>query len=168
MTPATRPKLAVRPSLNRLGPVPRLGAAAGDASQRRGVLGALARQQQGLAPARRAVRRRAMQVQVSLDLTAFLGQEHRKQKAGAKALTEPRQQAGSATGLERFRRPAVLGQQLAPDLNVAILDGRQFLVDVALVLVRFGAGQDAVQIGRVGLVLPVMFECFQVRGHAEI
>ena len=37
----------------------------------------------------------------------------------------------------------MLRQQLAPDLHVAILDGRQLLIDVALVLVRLGARQDA-------------------------
>jgi hypothetical protein len=51
---------------------------------------------------------------------------------------------------------AVLGQQLAPHLDVAILHRGQLPVDVRLSRVSLGPGQLPVQEGRIGLVFEVV------------
>src|SRR6476619_8612362 len=51
---------------------------------------------------------------------------------------------------------AELGKQLRPYCNVSIFDARQTRVDVLLLPVRFGVGEDAIEIRLVRLVLPVV------------
>ena len=50
----------------------------------------------------------------------------------------------------------VLGQELPPHLDVAILDRGELAIEVGLVRVPLGLGQLAIQEGRVGLVTQVV------------
>lgn len=59
---------------------------------------------------------------------------------------------------------AVLGEQLAPHLNVALFDSGQLDVDVFLVRVRFLARERQIEVGGVRLVLPMVEPFFHVDG----
>src|SRR5678815_4684667 len=56
----------------------------------------------------------------------------------------------------------VLREQSRPDLDVAILYRGEASVDVLLLRVGFDTRQRAIQERRIGLVLPVVFECVKV------
>jgi len=51
---------------------------------------------------------------------------------------------------------AMLAEQLAPDLHVALLDACELDVDVLPVRIGFLAGEGEIEVGRVRFVLPVM------------
>src|SRR3954463_4064732 len=99
-----------------------------------------------------------MHVEIAFDLAAFLSEQHWKQEARTKHLAERREQTRARTGTERLRRPAVLAQQLAPDVHVPILDRGESREQVALRCVRLRLCEKTIQIRRIGLVLPMMRE----------
>jgi hypothetical protein len=53
----------------------------------------------------------------------------------------------------------VLGEESEPDLDVAVLDGRQLAVDVGSSRVLLGIGEGAVEEGRVGFITEVVEPC---------
>ncbi len=62
---------------------------------------------------------------------------------------------------------AVLGEELAPHLHVALLDASELDVDVLPVRIGFLTGESEVEVGRVGFILPVMEPLVDVGlGHA--
>src|SRR5674476_1223540 len=59
---------------------------------------------------------------------------------------------------------AMARQQGGPDLEVSVFNVSQTPIDVLLGWVRLGIGQKAIEIRRIGLVLPMMLECVEVGG----
>jgi hypothetical protein len=57
----------------------------------------------------------------------------------------------------------MLAEQPGPDLDVAVLDLGELQIQRALLLVVFRTGEDAIQVGGVGFVLPVMLEGVEIR-----
>ena len=104
-----------------------------------------------------------MQIEVSPYFATLLSKEVRKQKAGSESTPEPREQAGARGRTEWQRRVTVLGEQLRPDLDVAVLHRGEATVDVLLLRVGLDVRQGAIQERRIGLVLPVMLESMEVR-----
>jgi len=56
----------------------------------------------------------------------------------------------------------MFAQEVGPDLDVAVLDCCQSPIQVALLLIRFGVGEEAIQVRGIRLVLPMMLECVKV------
>ena len=54
------------------------------------------------------------------------------------------------------RLVAMLGQQLAPHLHVALFDARELDVDVLPVWIGFLPSKSQIEVGGVGFILPVM------------
>ena len=104
--------------------VPGLAVAAGEAGEFGRVFLRLLGQQQRLAAAHRARRRRPVQVEVTLHLAPLFGQQHGEEEPGAEALAEERQQASAPRGAERAGRAAGLPDHLSPDSDVAVFDIR--------------------------------------------
>ena len=120
--------------------------------------------EQRLGRARRAARRAPVHVEIASDLASFLGEQHREQKAGSQHLAEIREKPRPRAGPERPGVAAVFAQQRRPDLDVPVLDLGEPAIQVALLRVLLGVGQQPIQIRRVGLVLPVMVEGVEVDG----
>ena len=62
---------------------------------------------------------------------------------------------------------AMLAEQLAPHLHVALFDACELDVDILPVRIGFLAGEGEIEVGRVRFILPVMQPCLYVwSGHA--
>ena len=142
----------------RLGPVPRLARLSRNSRQCRRVLGRFARQGQRLATPSRAGWSGAMHVEVRLHFASLFLQQHREQKAGAEQSSQARQETRPSTRTKLLWRVAIAGEEIAPNHYVAVLDVRQTRVDILLVQIGFGGREDAIQIGGVCFVLPVVLE----------
>jgi hypothetical protein len=128
------------------------------------MLSRLLRQQQRFIATRDAKPSRPMHVEVRLDLASLLGEQHGQQESRPEPAAEEGEQARTAGGAVRAKGPAVLREQVGPDLEVTIFDVGQAAIDVLLLRVRLGLGEEAVEKRRVGLVLPVVLECVEVGG----
>lgn len=104
-----------------------------------------------------------MHVEVGLYLATLFFEEHRKQKPGAEQTAKLRQHPRSCAGTERLRRMAMAAHQIAPDNYMAILDIGQARVDIFLLPIRLGSSEDAVEIRRIRLILPMVLESMHVR-----
>src|SRR5687767_10468102 len=108
-----------------------------------------------------------MEVQVALYLLSLFAQQHGEQVTRTEPAAKPGPQSGIRGRLRLFDPVAVLSQQLAPHLDVPLLDAGQLDVDVFPVGIGLLAGQRQVQIGCVRFVLPMVEPFFQVSGgHA--
>jgi hypothetical protein len=56
----------------------------------------------------------------------------------------------------------MLRKQLCPDLDVSVFDFRQAPIEILLLWIRFRVGKQAIEIGGVCLVLPMVLERVQV------
>jgi hypothetical protein len=142
--------------------VPGLAAAAGDAVERRGVLGRLLGEHQRLVAAGHAAPCGAVHVEVRLHLAPLLGQQHGQEEPGPEPAAEEGQQTRACRRTMVAGRAPVLRQQRRPDLEVAVLHLGEPAIDALLRRVRLGVGEHAVEIGSVGLVLPVVMEGLEV------
>ena len=146
MTPATRPKFAVSPSLN---PYTTLRRKPPDSVRCHGsalfplmpasslACSADSRASSSASPPPGAPRRRPLvKVQVALHLASFLAEEVRKQEARPEPPPQPCEQPSARGGTERPRRVTQLGEQLRPDLDVSVFDRGEACVDVRF----FGSG----------------------------
>ena len=97
-----------------------------------------------------------MEVHVALDLLALFPEQQRQQVPGPEAASEPGAQAGVHGGAGSSDGVAVLGEELVPHLDVTLLDPGQLDVHVLPLRIELLAGQDEVEIGRIGFVLPVV------------
>ena len=125
-------------------PVPRLSALAGNFTKSGGVVGGFASQDEGL--------------EVRFDFASLFFQQHRQQESGSEPFTECRQQTRSTAWTKARRRMSVLFEKVRPDHYVPIFDVRQSRIDVFLFWIRFRGGEDAIQIGGIRFILPVMLE----------
>ena len=57
----------------------------------------------------------------------------------------------------------MLTQQLRPNLNVPVFDLGEPPVKIRLLCIGLGSGQQSLQVGSVGLILPMMLEDVEVR-----
>jgi hypothetical protein len=103
-----------------------------------------------------------MHVHVPLYLTPFFGEQHRQQKAGPEQLAEDCEQSSARSRPERLCSSAIFADQIGPDLQVTTFDRRQAPENITFVTILFEIGEDVVQVGRVGLVLPVVLEGMEV------
>jgi len=93
--------------------------------------------------------------------------EHGQQIPRPKPPPEPRPELGVQGWPRVIDFVAVLAEQLAPDLHVALLDACELDVDVLPVRIGFLAGEGEIEVGRVGFILPVMQPFLYVwSGHA--
>jgi hypothetical protein len=103
-----------------------------------------------------------MEVEIAFDLAPFFAKKMREQESGPESSPQPREQSRPRRRSKATRRMTKLGEQIRPDLDVSVFDDREPGVHVALVRVRFDAGERAVQKRGVGLVLPVVLERMNV------
>jgi hypothetical protein len=54
------------------------------------------------------------------------------------------------------------GQEVGPDYDVPVFDVRQSRVNVLLFRIRLRRGEKAIEIGRVGFILPVVLESVDI------
>ena len=99
-----------------------------------------------------------MHVEVCFDLASFFLEQHRQQKAGAEPASERSEEPRAPAGAKLRRRMAVLRQEIRPDHDMPILDIGQTRIDVLLFRIGLGGGEEAIQIRRVGFVLPMVLE----------
>ena len=99
-----------------------------------------------------------MHVEVCLDLASFFLEQHRKQEARAKPASECGEEPRAPARTEVRRRVAVPREQIGPDNNVPIFDVGQARIDVLLFRIGFRGGEEAVQIRRIGFILPMVLE----------
>ena len=147
----------------RSGAMPRLAGLSRYLIERRRVLGRLARERQRLVRARRAARRAPMHVEIAFDLATLFGEQHRQQEFRAEHLAEAREEPRARARDESVpgSRPCV-AQQAGPHLDVPVFDLGEPPVQILLLRVRLGVGQEPVQIRRVGFVLPMMGEGVEI------
>ena len=126
------------------------------------MFGGLARERERLVRAWRTLGCAPMHVEVAFDLSAFLREEHWKEKPRPKDLSQSGQQARSRARTELAGITAMLPKQTAPDLHVPIFDLRQLAVEVLFLRVRLGRGQKAIQIRCISFVLPMVREGIQI------
>ena len=108
-----------------------------------------------------------MEVEVPFDLLALFTQQHRQQIARAEAPAEPRPQLGVQGRPRVIDRVAVLAEELAPHLHVALFDAGELDVDVLAMRIGFLAGEGEVEEGCVGFILPMVEPGVDVGvGHA--
>ena len=107
-----------------------------------------------------------MHVEVAFHLAPFLGEQHRQQEAGPEHLAEQREQPRARARPECAGRATVLRGAARPDLDVPVLDLGEAPVEVLLLRVRLGVGEQAIQERRVGLVLPMVLEGVEVGSSA--
>ena len=117
-----------------------------------------ASEQQRFAASGRAARRPLVQVEVAFYFATFLSEQERQEEARSKPAPEPCEQSRARGCTEPLWRMPELGEQLGPDLDVAILDDGEARVHVAFFGVGFHARQRSIQERGVGLVLPVVLE----------
>ena len=109
------------------------------------------------------VRRAAVHVEIALDLAPFLGQQHRQQEARPEHLAESGEQAACARSVGMlFGRGRARRSRAAPHLDVPVFDFGQPAIEVLLLRVGLGVGEQAIQIRRIGFVLPVVLEGVEV------
>src|SRR5438105_2088683 len=145
--------------------MPGLALVAGDLVERRRVLGGLARKRQRLAMSGGATGGRPVHVEVAFDLTPLLCEQHRKKEARAQQASYEREQARACARPEGPNGTAVLGEQLRPDLDMTVLHLRQTTIEILLLRVRFGVGEQTVEVRSIRLVLPMVLERVQVRSR---
>src|SRR5262245_57635912 len=142
--------------------VPRLGALARDTGQCFGVGGRLFRELERDF-LRIGKRRGVVKIEIALHFLAFFSEQERQQESR----TEPSSKPGPDLRVQRRPREAnfvtVLGQQLAPDLNVPLFDSGQLDIDVLLLGITLLTSQREIQVGGVCFVLPMMEPFVNVR-----
>src|SRR2546427_1065730 len=97
-----------------------------------------------------------VEVEVPLYLLALFTQQHGEQVTRPEPSAKPRTQLGIQGRTRVIHLMAVLAEQLAPHLHVALLDARKLDVDVLPVRIGFLAGEGEIEVGRIGFILPVM------------
>ena len=104
-----------------------------------------------------------MHVEVAFDLATLFLEQHRQKKPGAEHLAERGKQSRASARAEWPGRMPKLRHEVAPDDDVTLLYIGQPCVNVFLFRVRLRMGQDPVQEGSVGFILPVMLERVNIR-----
>src|SRR2546427_13055786 len=108
-----------------------------------------------------------VEVEVPLHLLALFTQQHGQQVTRPEPSAKPRAQLGIQGRPRAIYLVAMLAEQLAPHLHVALLDARELDVDVLPVRIGFLAGEGEIEVGRIGFILPVMQPFLHVGwGHA--
>ncbi|PYO72604.1 MAG: hypothetical protein DMD64_10470 [Gemmatimonadetes bacterium] len=97
-----------------------------------------------------------VEVEVPLYLLAFFPQQHGEQVARPEFPAEPRHQLRVQRGPRVIDRMAVLGEELAPHLHVALLDPGQLDVDVFPVGIRLLSSECQIEECGVSFVLPMV------------
>ena len=99
-----------------------------------------------------------MHVEIRFDFPTLFLEQHRQEETRTKPATQCREQSRATAGPEFRRRMTVLIEEFCPDDYVAVFDIREPGIDVFLLGVGFGGGEQSVQIRCVGFVLPVVLE----------
>src|SRR6266566_4826460 len=108
-----------------------------------------------------------VKVEVPFDLLALLAQQHRQQIACPEPAAEPRPQPRVQRWLRAIDCMAMFGEQLAPHLDVPLLDPGQLDVDVFLVGIRLLSGERQIEKRGVSFILPMVEPFLHIRcGHA--
>src|SRR4051812_5303169 len=104
-----------------------------------------------------------MHVEIRFYFASLFLEKHRKKKARSEHTSQFGQKPRTRARPKRFWRVTMTFHQVAPDDYVPVLDVREPRVNVFLFGVRLGRSENAVQVGRVCFVLPVMLERVNVR-----
>jgi len=104
-----------------------------------------------------------MHVQVGFYSSPFLLEKHWQKKPRPECASQSCEQSRSSAGPELSGRATVLGHEVAPYDYMPVFDRSESSVNVLPPGVGFGLGEDAVEVGGIRFILPVMLEGVQVR-----